>query len=79
MKPGELRRFKDLPNHGALGPFIAAHSGQTFVVIALHPSHRPGDVLDVLCTVDFLVGGRLETGWSQRWVGRHSEVLDVVE
>jgi len=71
VKTGELRRFKDDidPDESEDGPL----AGQTFVVIALH---QPGVAFG---TVDFLVGGRLETGWYRRWVGRHSEVLDVVE
>jgi hypothetical protein len=70
VKRGELRRFKYFANPG---PLADAFSGQTFVVVALH---QPGAGLG---TVDFLVGGRLETGWTQRWVGSNSEVLDVVE
>jgi hypothetical protein len=71
MKTGELRRFKyDInPDESEDAPL----AGQTFVVIALH---QPGAGLG---TVDFLIGSRLETGWNQRWVGRHSEVLDVIE
>lgn len=73
MKRGELRRFKYFVNPG---PLADAFSGQTFVVVALHPSHQPEDEPG---TVDFLIGSRLETGWTQRWVGSNSEVLDVVE
>jgi len=73
MKRGELRRFKDSidPDESKDGPL----AGRTFVVIALHtPTHD----IDIN-RVDFLIEGRLETGWSRRWVGRHSEVLDVVK
>jgi hypothetical protein len=74
MKRGELRRFKDSidPDESKDGPI----AGQTFVVIALYvpPSCASSSAL-----VDFLIGGRLETGWNRSWIGRHSEVLDVVE
>ena len=73
MKRGELRRFKDNidPDESKDGPL----AGRTFVVIALHaPTHD----IDI-SRVDFLIGGRLETGWSRAWVGRVSEVLDVVK
>jgi hypothetical protein len=74
MKTGELRRFEDDvdPDESEDGPL----AGQTFVVITLHPPFQPGTGLG---TVDFLVGGRLETGWNRGWVGRRSEVLDVVK
>ena len=75
MKRGELRRFKDYvdPDESKDGPL----AGRTFVVIALHaPPYGPDPTAAL---VDFLIGDRLETGWSRRWIGRHSEVLDVVE
>jgi len=71
MKPGELRRFKD----GLRGSEIIERvSGQPFVVI-----NTPAITTwsgEVLGGVDFLVGGRIETGWSGTWVKKQSEVLN---
>ena len=70
MKPGDLRRFKD----GLRGSESTERiSGQPFVVIntQLH-SWRP----PVLGGVDFLIGGRIETGWSLTWVMNNSEALN---
>jgi len=70
MKPGELRRFKD----GLRGSEIIERvSGQPFVVINT-PAITAGS--SVLGGVDFLVGGRIETGWSLTWVKKQSEVLN---
>jgi hypothetical protein len=68
VKPGELRRFKD----GLRGAFAERVSGQPFVVINVHPHLHP-HVLDA--ATDFLVGGRIETGWGLTWVMNNSEVL----
>ena len=70
MKPGDLRRFKD----GLRGSGSTERvSGQPFVVINIHPHpHRraaPG-------RTDFLVGSRIETGWSLTWVMNNSEVIN---
>jgi hypothetical protein len=69
MKPGDLRRFKD--RLGGSGSTERV-SGQLFVVInaQLHSQHPP-----VLGSADFLIGGRIETGWSLSWVMNNSEVL----
>ncbi len=70
MKPGDLRRFKDgLRGSGSTERF----SGQPFVVIntQLHKRHPP-----VLGGVDFLIGGRIETGWCSAWVMNNSEALN---
>jgi len=70
MKPGELRRFKD----GLRGSGSTERvSGQPFVVI-----NTPAITAwsgEVLGGVDFLVGGRIETGWSGTWVKNNSEAL----
>jgi hypothetical protein len=70
MKPGDLRRFKDgLKGSGS----TERVSGQPFVVINIHPhSHSPALAPG---RTDFLVGGRIETGWSLRWVMNNSEVI----
>jgi len=70
MKPGDLRRFKD----GLRGSGSTERvSGQPFVVINIHPHlhehSTPG-------RTDFLVGGRIEAGWSLRWVKDNSEALN---
>jgi len=77
MKRGELRRFKDSIDPDVHDGRALPVAGQTFVVIALHVPPYGLDPRFEL--VDFLIGGRLETGWSRRWIGHHSEVLDVVE
>jgi len=71
MKKGDLRRFKDGSWRGGT---IKRFSGQPFVVINVHPHHHspalaPG-------RTDFLVGGRIETGWSLRWVMNNSEAVN---
>ena len=72
MKPGELRRFKD----GLRGSGSTERvSGQPFVVINIHPHLHSPDV--ALGRTDFLVGGRIETGWSLRWVMNNSEAVDA--
>ena len=71
MKPGDLRRFKD----GLRGSGSTERvSGQPFVVINIHPHFHP----DALAPgrTDFLVGGRIETGWSLRWVMNNSEAVN---
>ena len=71
MKPGDLRRFKD----GLRGSGSTERvSGQPFVVINIHPH----PVAPPRCAdrTDFLVGGRIETGWSLMWVMNNSEAVD---
>jgi len=71
MQPGDLRRFKD----GLRGSGSTERvSGQPFVVINIHP-HAGSPALEPGRT-DFLVGGRIETGWSLRWVMNNSEVIN---
>jgi len=71
MKPGDLRRFKD----GLKGSRRTERvSGQPFVVINIHPHLvAPQGRAD---RTDFLVGGRIEAGWSLRWVKDNSEALN---
>ena len=70
MKPGDLRRFKD----GLRGSGSTERvSGQPFVVINIHP--HPVAPQGRADRTDFLVGGRIETGWSLRWVMNNSEVI----
>jgi hypothetical protein len=71
MKKGDLRRFKD----GLRGSGRTVRvSGQPFVVINIHPH----PVAPPRCAdrTDFLVGGRIETGWSLMWVMNNSEAVD---
>jgi hypothetical protein len=69
MKPGDLRRFRD----GLKDPGKTERiSGQPFVVINIHPYPHPDAQRG---QVDFLVGGRIETGWSLMWVMNNSEVI----
>jgi hypothetical protein len=71
MKPGDLRRFKDgLRGSGG----TERVSGQPFVVINIHPYSLLPHALAPGRT-DFLVGGRIETGWSLMWVMNNSEVI----
>jgi hypothetical protein len=70
MQPGDLRRFKD----GLRGSGRTVRvSGQPFVVINIHPHSHPPALAPG--RTDFLVGGRIETGWSLMWVMNNSEVI----
>ena len=70
MKPGELRRFRDgLKGSGAPS---RVWSGQLFVIIYVQPCVHPARP----ARTDFLVGGRIETGWSLMWVMNNSEVIN---
>ena len=67
MQPGDLRRFKD----GLKGSGKTERvSGQRFMVIDVYTHHNT----DVYRT-DFLIGSRIETGWSLTWVMNNSEVI----
>ena len=71
MQPGDLRRFKD----GLRGSGRTVRvSGQPFVVINIHPHSHPPALAPG--RTDFLVGGRIETGWSLRWVMNNSEAVN---
>ena len=69
MQPGDLRRFSDgLKGSGA----TERVSGQPFVIINVQPCVHPARP----ARTDFLIDGRLETGWSLMWVMNNSEALD---
>ena len=68
MQPGDLRRFKGgLKGSGS----TERVSGQHFMVIDVY-THRDTDG----SRTDFLIGGRIETGWNARWIEQSSEVLN---
>jgi hypothetical protein len=45
------------------------------VVINIHPHSYPPSLAPG--RTDFLVGGRIETGWSLRWVMNNSEAINA--
>ena len=68
MQPGDLRRFKgELKGSGS----TERVSGQHFMVIDVY-THRDTDG----SRTDFLIGGRIETGWCAWWIEQSSEALD---
>lgn len=70
VEQGQLRRFRD----GLKGSTRTRRSsGQPFVIINVQPERR-----EPPCgaRTDFLIDGRIETGWSLMWVMNNSEVID---
>ena len=69
MQPGDLRRFRDgLKGSGS----TERVSGQPFVIINVQPCVHPARP----ARTDFLIDGRIETGWSLMWVMNNSEALN---
>jgi len=70
MRPGDLRRFND----GLRGSERTKRvSGQPFVIINVQP-HRQLPLTPARAV--FLVGGRIETGWSVEWLMNNSEAVN---
>ena len=66
MKPGELRRFKDGKDE---------LDGRSFMVLEVRAAKLVEPRGDL--RVDFLIDGRIETGWGYSWLQKHSEVLNA--
>ena len=65
MKPGDLRRFKDGKDE---------LDGRSFMVLEVRAAKLVEPRGDL--RVDFLIDGRIETGWGYSWLQKHSEALD---
>ena len=73
MKPGDLRRFRDgLEGSGR----TERVSGQPFVIINVQPQRQRRGLTPRVARTDFLIDGRIETGWSLMWVMNNSEVIN---
>ena len=70
FEQGQLRRFSDgLKGSGA----TERVSGQPFVIINVQPQRQE---TPRVARTDFLIDGRIETGWSLMWVMNNSEVIN---
>lgn len=66
MKRGDLCKFKDA---------LDELDGRSFMVLEVRAAKLVEPRGDL--RVDFLIDGRIETGWGYSWLQKHSEVLNA--
>ena len=67
MKRGDLCKFKDA---------LDELDGRSFMVLEVRAA-KLDERVDGDLRVDFLIDGRIETGWGYPWLQKHSEVLNA--